>query len=567
MTERMDAIIRRLNRQGNDDDLIEAKSGSGKLDKGFWSTVSAFANTRGGTIVMGVEENQEAGTFHVNADFDYHRLGDQLIDAFREGQEKPAVEPMPKTRIEADEFEGAPVILIQVFPMREDPKLGKRMPCYVVSQGPKTGAYKRVLDGDQRLSTYEVFQLSTLFEEDFSELSPVPTATLSDLDRVACLNLIDSYVKSGSRLMYGTTGEAEGLERLHVLDSNGQPTLAGMLALGDYPQQFYPQLFIDVAVHPEAEKSAGETRFLSRTHCDGPLPQAVETAIQSVMSQLRTRSVERGGAMIDEPEIPEITIREAVVNAVMHRDYSPQVQGRQVQVDVYPDRVEINNPGGLWGDRTVENLDENRSASRNKYLSNLLSNLPTPNGSARVAENQGSGIQRMRIGMRRQGLPQPEFRARISDFTVILYRFGLLTPEISEWLGEFAPNAGHEEQVALAIAHGFGGVSAGDLRSHLGLDSDDAREVLGGLRAAGLLNSTEDPDRFVMQAPAPAIAGDDQAVIDALAQAEELSARDIADRTGSTVVAIRPRLRRLVDQGAIVATAPPTSRYRRYRLP
>lgn len=86
--------------------------------------------------------------------------------------------------------------------------------------------------------------------------------------------------------------------------------------------------------------------------------------------------------MVDEPETPEIAIREAVVNAVMHRVYNPQVQGRQVQVDIYPDREEINNPGGLWGDRTLENLDENRSTTRNPALANLLSHLPSPGGSS-----------------------------------------------------------------------------------------------------------------------------------------------------------------------------------------
>ncbi|WP_442891914.1 AlbA family DNA-binding domain-containing protein [Corynebacterium sp. Marseille-Q4381] len=58
--------MERLNRQGDDDHCVEAKSGTGKLDKGFWSTVSAFANTRGGIIVLGVSEDQQRGTFHIS---------------------------------------------------------------------------------------------------------------------------------------------------------------------------------------------------------------------------------------------------------------------------------------------------------------------------------------------------------------------------------------------------------------------------------------------------------------------------------------------------------------------
>lgn len=69
--------------------------------------------------------------------------------------------------------------------------------------------------------------------------------------------------------------------------------------------------------------------------------------------------------MVDEPEIPEIVLREAISNAVMHRDYSAAARGMQVHVDVYPDRVEVINPGGLWRGLTVEQLYEARSESRN----------------------------------------------------------------------------------------------------------------------------------------------------------------------------------------------------------
>lgn len=553
----------RLNRQGDDDNCLEAKGGEGKLDKSFWSTVSAFANTRGGIIILGVSEDQQRGTFEINPNFDYGRAADRVTDAFRPSKEDPGVTPMPHTVIEADEFEDKPVIVITVHPMRDDPKLGKQMPCYVTSQGPRNGSYKRVLDGDQRLSSYEIFQLTSLFETDIAELTTPPQAAIDDLERSAWVALLDSFVKSGSRLMYGTRTDAEALERLHVVDADGQPTLAGLLALGTYPQQFYPQLFVDVAVHPMSEKSASETRFIERKQCDGPLPVAIETAIRVVMANLRTRAVERGSVMVDEPEIPEIAIREAVVNAIMHRDYNPQVQGRQVQIDVYPDRIEINNPGGLWGDRTVENLDENRSTTRNPALANILSHLPSPGGSARVAENQGSGIQRMRLGMQREGLPQPLFTATISDFTVTLFRFGLLTPEIAAWLNSTAPDGTREEHVALAIAHGLGAVSVREMKNNIGLDSDDAREVLNGLVKKHLLTPTSDPDTFTF--PTPRTSTVDEEISRLLSDGGEFSAREIAEELGVTLGSLRPRLRKLVVAGEISPTAPPTSRNRRYR--
>lgn len=563
----MNDIMARLRRQRNDDHCIEAKSGTGKLDTAFWKAVSSFANTKGGVIVLGIQEDQRDGGFSPAPGFDPARMNDRLISALRQGQEKPPVTPIPQFDIETDEFDGFPVILVWIHPMRGDPQLGHQMPCYVTAQGLRDGAYKRVLDGDQRLSSYEVFQLTTLYTPDLSELAAVCEAGLSDLDEQAWKGLIESLEKRGSRIRLGTSGDAEVLERLHVLDGDGLPTLAGALALGRYPQQFFPQLFIDVAVHPSPEKSISDTRFVDRAHCDGPLPLAVEDAIKAVMRNLRTRSVEVGSTMVDEPEIPEIALREAIVNAVMHRDYSPQVQGRQVQIDVYPDRVEVNSPGGLWSDRTLDNIDENRSVSRNPSLANLLSNLPTPSGSMRVAENQGSGIQRMRKGMERYGLPQPQFDARIGEFTVTLYRFGILNPEVSQWLASVAPESKREEQIALAIAQGLGAVSVKELRQHVGLDSDDARKLLSGLAERGLLRAGKSSDNFVLLREDPEIDDVDRDLIAYLMEAGESAARDIADHLGMSLNALRPRLRKLVDAKEIIPTAPPTSRNRKYRLP
>lgn len=498
MSERTERLLARLNRQASDDHWVEAKSGVGKLDTSFWSTVSAFANGSGGIIVLGISEDQRTGHFSPASDFDYHAANDRLINAFRPGQESPAVTPIPRHTIEADEVEGSPVIIVEIFGMRTDPWLGGQMPCYVSKQGVRDGSYKRVLDGDVRLSTYEVLQLASLREVDRSEVSPVAGASLQDLDSALCGDLLGAFSASGSRVLYGVQSETEGLRRLDVVDSSDTPTLAGLLALGSYPQQFFPQLYIDVAVHPGASKSMEPTRFLDRKRCDGALPYAVEGAINGVLRNIRTRSVEDGSRMIDVPEIPEIALREAIVNAAMHRDYHPMVQGRQIAVDVYPDRVEINSPGGLWGDRTLDNLDENRSTTRNPRLANLLSNLPTPIRSARVAENQGSGIQRMRIAMERHGLPDPEFRASIGDFTVILYR--------------------------------------------------DQR-------------STAEP---AFEQPAEVEQAETDPVLRALRSDVPASAREVAERSGLALATVRPKLKALVESGAVAATAPPTSRNRKY---
>lgn len=173
----------------------------------------------------------------------------------------------------------------------------------------------------------------------------------------------------------------------------------------------------------------------------------------------------------------------------------------------------------------------------------------------------------MRKGMERYGLPQPHFDARIGEFTVILYRFGILNPEVAQWLASVAPGSTREEQIALAIAHGLGAVSVKELREHLGLDSDDARELLGDLSDRKLLREGPSSDTFVLAVGEREVDEVDRELISYLTEVGEAGAREIADRLRVSVNSLRPRLRNLVDANEIIPTAPPTSRKRKYRLP
>ncbi|AKK12095.1 ATP-binding protein [Corynebacterium uterequi] len=182
----------------------------------------------------------------------------------------------------------------------------------------------------------------------------------------------------------------EILTRFNVLTRSSEVTLAGMLVLGAYPQQFFPQPLIDFTVHPGVRKSMDtEERFSDRTHCDGRIPDAVEPAVKAAMASLKVRHVEQGAVTVAQPKISEMVIREAITNAVAHRNYSFRRQGTQVAMDVYSDRIEISNPGELWGDRTLDNIDDGRSVSRDKILSKILSITPSSSGGGAVGENQG----------------------------------------------------------------------------------------------------------------------------------------------------------------------------------
>ena len=561
--------VARLRRQGQDDALVEVKAAVGGIPKDVWNSVSAFANTGGGLIILGLEE--ENG-FRPAEGFDARRTLDAVLSGFDTAPGTPTkVRPVPPHEIGHGEVDGAPVVTLRIGQLLG--RQGAPLPCFVSSQGIERGSYKRVADANRHLTAYEIYLLHSRTSPDRTDREAVGGRTLEDLSPDLVGRTLDG-LRTRSRALYGLdTGDVRGgLHRVNAVDADGVPTLAGLLSLGLYPQQEYPHLVIDVAVHPGTEKSRDPTvRFLDRQQCDGPLPQAIDDAIRAVLRNLRTRRVVEGASGTDDPEIPTEVLREAITNAVMHRDYSANARGQQVAVDVHPDRVEVRSPGGFWGDRTKENVAEGFSTSRNESLAQLLRVVPMPDGHSTVAENQGSGVPLMVASMRRHGLPAPDYSATSIDHVIVkLARFGLIDPDMKAWLDSLPRGDGRDRhhQVALALAKTQHQVSVADLRNNLGLDSDECRELLAELVADELLVGLNDGP-YVLTDPrtTASVSGVRWEILAALDLRQARSIAQIAEATGRSRTALRPHLRELVEQGLVVATAPPQSRLRKYLLP
>lgn len=408
--------------------------------------------------------------------------------------------------------------------------------------------------------------------EDTTDRAPVAGASLEDLDPRSVDRLLAELRTSRSHVLDGIDegNQVAALQRLNILTRDGVPTFAGYVTLAAYPQQEFPRLVVDVCVHPGTTKSQEDSvRFIDRQACDGPVPLMVDDAVAAVARNLRRRRVVRGTLAEDVLEVPEDVLREAITNAVMHRDYSAQAEGQTVSVDVYQDRVEVGNPGGLYGGRTVGNLDEGVPVSRNKVLANLLRSIPRPHGTGMVAEAAGTGVPRMISAMRQQGLPAPDYEATTIDRVVVrLSRFGLLDPQVRAWLDSLpgAPRDARAESV-LALARRDGRVRVVDVRRNLGMDSDDIRDLLGRIVKEGLLVGMNDgPYVLANLRHRMASTGAKWDVLSVLDSREAVSIQVIAERTGRSLSALRPLLRELVGEGLVIATAPPTSRNRAYLL-
>ena len=128
-------------------------------------------------------------------------------------------------------------------------------------------------------------------------------------------------------------------------------------------------------------------------------------------------------------------MREVVVNALMHRDYHSSVRGQPVMMALYPDRLEIKNPGGLYGAFSPESLmTEPVTAARNARLAKLLQDVTTPRANRTVCENVGTGLVSVAKYLRDAGLEPPEIDYSLTEFKVVFRNHTLLDHEALAWL-------------------------------------------------------------------------------------------------------------------------------------
>lgn len=336
---------------------------------------------------------------------------------------------------------------------------------------------------------------------------------------------------------------------------------------------------MDVAVHPGINKSQdGEVRFLDRVQCDGRLQEMVDDAVKAVLRNLRTYSLIEGTGRRDVPEIPTTVLREAIANAVVHREYDALFRNDPVNIDIYSNRVEISSPGGLWGGKTLQNLANGVSRCRNATLMQLLQKTPLIRGDndGSAVEGQGSGIQFMINRMKELSLAQPDFQPTFDRFRVILYRGGAELAMNQQWVRS---HVGHDlpgrESSVLHTVRALGRASVHDIRDRLGYDSDDIRAMLATLVEAGLIRQVSTDVYEPLETPTIANTGDvptppaaalssRQAIIDAIPTSGTISARDIAESTGKSLPTVRRILHELVDDGTITAIGKKQSRLRTY---
>lgn len=268
----------------------------------------------------------------------------------------------------------------------------------------RVGTENRPLVGDQ------VSHLAATKATGDFETGVVAGAARSDLDGEIVQEYLVKREERGRLVLSRPVDEV--LLEVGALTEAGEPTVAGALLFGQEPQFYLPQsglVFVRFA-GTEPRGPEGLPGYSRREEIGGPLPRLIEETWKVIWEEMRVAAVVKGLEREERTEYPPFAVREAVVNAICHRDY--RLKGRRIEVRMFDDRLEVISPGGLPGYITIDNIVDEHFSRNPRIVGGLFQ--------WGYIEELGLGIDRMIEEMVQAGHPPPEFKATPYSFTVTL---------------------------------------------------------------------------------------------------------------------------------------------------
>ena len=343
------------------------------VTKELGKEICAFANSSGGKVLIGVADN---GNIHPLSDM--NRLSSDIQNHARNCE--PPISIMVETTSQ--------IIMIHVPSSQDKPHASRGI--FYIREGASS----------QRMSRSQIreyfFKEGLIF---FDSAINYSYTLVNDLTE----NIYQSFAKKAG---INTSLEHEQvLKNIGLLTPNGM-TNAGCLLLSEKPNRFLVSATLSCALFLGKTKG----KILDQKVYEGTISELYQNGLIYLQSHLNTEYI-IGAEREELLELPEIVLREGLINALAHRDYRSTAN---VQIYIFQNRVEIVNPGGLVGGLTLDDLGK-RSAPRNPLLFGILQRMG-------LVENIGSGLRRMREELAERKLPGLEFDVNDNWFSIIFNR-------------------------------------------------------------------------------------------------------------------------------------------------
>ncbi len=395
-------MVNKILQTKSESNYIEIKAARDGCPKLF-DTLSSFSNQYGGgVIVFGVDE--QSG-FEVCGVYDPADLQKKIME--QAVQMEPELRPLCTVA----DINGKTVVSAEIQEIDNELK-----PCFYKGAGRLKGSYVRVGDGDRHMTEYEVYSYEAFRKKIQDELRVAERAELSDIDTDAHTEYLIAMRRKKPNLANLPNDKINSLQGFAI---DNKPTLAGVMLFSPYPQGFFPQLCVTAVsiqgTEMGADNAVGE-RFIDNARIDGNIVNMLDETLKFVRKNMKTATYidPQTGKRADRTEYPVIAVRELILNALVHRDYSNHTDFTPITIKMFSNRIEIENPGGLYGRMTLDRLGKVAADTRNPFLANALEVID-------ITENRYSGIPTVYSALKNAGLPEPKFESERGVFKVTLY--------------------------------------------------------------------------------------------------------------------------------------------------
>jgi ATP-dependent DNA helicase RecG len=459
---------------------IEAKRAS-QIDRSVMETVVAFSNEPGlggGHLLLGVERDPEdlfGTSYRVVGVTEPDKLQSELASQCASMLNRPV-----RPRISVETLRGKMVLVVFVPEAAAAEK-----PVYLSRLGLPRGAYRRVGSTDQEGSEDDLVALYAGHHIETFDGAVLPDTHMADIDPAALQEyrrLRERANPSAEELTWDDESLLRALGAAVRQGAELRPTVAGLLLFGTGPalRRCFPMMRIDYIRVPGRQWVEDPEHRFDTLEIRAPLLAAIRRAEGAVRDELmQSFSLPEGAlAREDEPALPLRVIREAIVNAVMHRSY--RIHGA-IQIIRYANRLEVRNPGHSI--KAEEQLGEPGSETRNPRIAAVLHEV-------NVAETKGSGIRAMRELMQDHDLLPPTFEStrRPDQFVATFLFHHFLGSDDLAWLRALTTEAlSDEEARALVVVRELGAIDNAAYRNVNRTDTLNASVHLRRLRDLGLL--------------------------------------------------------------------------------
>ncbi len=403
-------------------------------------TVIAFSNTGGGKLIIGV--NDQGKIVGLKPDMDIFEIQDKVASIIYE-----TCYPNVLPDIYTTTIDDLVLLVIEVY-------RGNLLPYYLKKLGKNEGVFIRVGATNRRASLENILELERQRMNISYDQEVNREVKFDTLDVSSIANRFSNSNKTFDKIAL------KNLKLIHEENGELYPTNGLLILLGKFEH-----------VRMKCSRFKGTTMdvFLDRKEYDGDLLTQLENTENFIKNYISLSSEIKGLQREDYYEIPIEAIRESLINAVVHRDYSND--GRDIKIGVYDDMVNIVSPGAFPSTITQEDILEGRSEIRNKVIARVFKEL-------NYIEQWGSGIRRIKSSCRARSLKEPEIVEKGDFVDVSLYREVIHAEVVRE--DQISLTEQEEKIIEFLKAHN-NQLRTKDAKSVLGVEARRAREVLKDL--------------------------------------------------------------------------------------